>query len=74
MGKGTKSKFLYLLDLGLSKKYRSSTTLKHYQLIKRKKLTGTVRYASIKALNGITQNRRDDLEAIRYVFNVFSYW
>ena len=71
MGKGTKSKFLYLLDFGLSKKYRSSTTLKHYPLIKRKKLTGTARYASINALNGITQSRRDDLEAIGYVLMYF---
>ena len=71
MGRGTKSKFLYLLDFGLSKKYRSSTTLKHYPLIKRKKLTGTARYASINALNGITQSRRDDLEAIGYVLMYF---
>ena len=71
MGKGTKSKFLYLLDFGLSKKYRSSTTLKHYPLIKRTKLTGTARYASINALNGITQSRRDDLEAIGYVLMYF---
>ena len=71
MGKGTKSKYLYLLDFGLSKKYRSSSTLKHYPLIKRKKLTGTARYASINALNGITQSRRDDLEAIGYVLMYF---
>ena len=71
MGKGIKGKFLYLLDFGLSKKYRSSTTLKHYPLIKRKKLTGTARYASINALNGITQSRREDLEAIGYVLMYF---
>ena len=71
MGKGDKSKYLYLLDFGLSKKYRSSSTLKHYQLIKGKKLTGTARYASINALNGMTQSRRDDLEAIGYVLMYF---
>ena len=71
MGRGSKSKQLYLLDFGLSKKYRSSSTLKHYPLIKRKKLTGTARYASINALNGITQSRRDDLEAIGYVLMYF---
>ena len=71
MGRGDKSKYLYLLDFGLSKKYRSSSTLKHYQLIKGKKLTGTARYASINALNGITQSRRDDLEAIGYVLMYF---
>ena len=71
MGRGEKSKYLYLLDFGLSKKYRSSSTLKHYQLIKGKKLTGTARYASINALNGMTQSRRDDLEAIGYVLMYF---
>ena len=71
MGKGDKKKYLFLLDFGLSKKYRSSTSLKHYPLIKRKKLTGTARYASINALNGVTQSRRDDLEAIGYVLMYF---
>ena len=71
MGRENKSKYLYLLDFGLSKKFRSSSTLKHYQLIKGKKLTGTARYASINALNGMTQSRRDDLEAIGYVLMYF---
>ena len=71
MGKGIKSKYLYLLDFGLAKKYRSSTTLKHYPLLKKKHLTGTARYASINALNGYTQSRRDDLEAIGYVLVYF---
>ena len=66
-----KSKYLYLLDFGLAKKYRSSTTLKHYPMIKKKNLTGTARYASINALNGLTQSRRDDLEAVGYVLLYF---
>ena len=71
MGRGDKSKYLYLLDFGLAKKYRSSTTLAHYRMIKKKNLTGTARYASINALNGLTQSRRDDLEAIGYVLMYF---
>ena len=71
MGKKEKSKYLYLLDFGLAKKYRSSTTLKHYPMIKKKNLTGTARYASINALNGLTQSRRDDLEAVGYVMLYF---
>ena len=71
MGKGEKSKYLYLLDFGLAKKYRSSTTLKHYPMNKKKNLTGTARYASINALNGLTQSRRDDLEAVGYVLLYF---
>ena len=71
MGRGEKSIYLYLLDFGLAKKYRSSTTLKHYPMIKKKNLTGTARYASINALNGLTQSRRDDLEAVGYVLLYF---
>ena len=65
------SKFLYLLDFGLAKKYRSSVTLKQYPLINKKKLTGTARYASINALRGYEQSRRDDLESAGYVLMYF---
>ena len=71
MGRGDKSKYVYLLDFGLAKKYRSSTTLLHYRMQKKKNLTGTARYASINALNGLTQSRRDDLEAVGYVLMYF---
>jgi serine/threonine protein kinase len=71
VGRGEKRKYIYILDFGLSKKYRSSRTLKHYQILKSKNLTGTARYASINALNGLTQSRRDDLEAVGYVLMYF---
>ena len=71
LGRENKKKHLFLLDFGLAKKYRSSKTLKHYPMIKRKNLTGTARYASINALNGLTQSRRDDLEAVGYVLFYF---
>ena len=62
-----KGKDLYLLDFGLAKQYRSSRTLDHYPMKKNKKLTGTARYASINALKGCDQSRRDDLESVGYV-------
>ena len=65
------SKYLYLLDFGLAKKYRSTVTLKQYPLINKKKLTGTARYASINALRGFEQSRRDDLESAGYVLMYF---
>ena len=71
IGRGEKKKYVYLLDFGLAKKYRSSRTLEHYPIVKSKNLIGTARYASINALNGLTQSRRDDLEAIGYVLMYF---
>jgi serine/threonine protein kinase len=62
---------LYLLDFGLAKKYRSSKTLVQYPCIKKKKLTGTARYASIHALGAYEQSRRDDLESVGYVLMYF---
>ena len=58
---------LYLLDFGLAKQYRSSKTLKQKEMQKNKRLTGTARYASINALKGYDQSRRDDLESVAYV-------
>ena len=71
MGLQDASKTLYLLDFGLAKKYRSSVTLVQYPLINKKRLTGTARYASINALRGYEQSRRDDLEAVGYVLMYF---
>lgn len=52
MGVGKKSFMVYLIDFGLSKKYRSTKTGIHAKFITNKKLTGTARYASINALKG----------------------
>ena len=71
LGLDNKSHIIYALDFGLSKKYRSSRTHQHIKFSVNKKLTGTARYASINALKGCEQSRRDDLEAIGYVFMYF---
>ncbi len=65
------NKYLYLLDFGLAKKFRENDNSKHFPFIKGKKLTGTARYASVNALNGDTQSRRDDLESVGYVLLYF---
>ena len=67
MGSDELNENLYLIDFGLAKKYRSSRTLKQYPMTRKKKLTGTARYASIHALEGFEQSRRDDIEAVGYV-------
>ena len=58
---------IYIIDFGISRKYRSSRTGKHlkYQILG--KMFGTVRYASYNASRGVEQSRRDDLEAIGYM-------
>jgi serine/threonine protein kinase len=71
MGRNEANGTLYLIDFGLAKKFRSSRTLKQYPLTKRKSLTGTARYASINALQGYEQSRRDDLESAGYVLMFF---
>ena len=71
MGANENNAHLYILDFGLAKKYRSSRTLIQYPLVKKKKLTGTARYASINALSELEQSRRDDLESVGYVLMYF---
>lgn len=71
MGRGNNSHILYILDFGLAKKYWSSTRKSHIPFIKGKKLTGTARYASINALSGYEQSRRDDLESVFYILLYF---
>ena len=58
---------IYLIDFGLSKKYKSSTTGKHISFTELKKFTGTVCYGSANALRFKEQSRRDDLESICYM-------
>jgi len=71
MGRGKNSHILYVLDFGLSKKFWSSTHQAHIPFITGKKLTGTARYASVNALSGYEQSRRDDLESIAYIIMYF---
>lgn len=59
---------LYIIDFGLSKKYRDPYTHEHIKYASGKSLTGTARYASLAALKGAEQSRRDDMEAMGYVW------
>ena len=58
---------IYLIDFGLSKKYRSSITGNHIKYNRVKKFVGSLRYASVNALKLREQSRRDDLESIGYM-------
>ena len=53
IGLGKKSNIIYIIDYGLSKKYRDAKTHQHIPYRENKNLTGTARYASINAHLGI---------------------
>ncbi|CAD8124206.1 unnamed protein product [Paramecium sonneborni] len=56
---------LYLIDFGLSKLFIQDG--KHLEYRENKGMIGTARYASINALKGNEQSRRDDLESVAYL-------
>jgi serine/threonine protein kinase len=67
-GRNERIAHLYVIDFGLSKRYWTS---QHTICRTKLSLTGTARYASINAHNGLEQSRRDDLEAIGHMLFYF---
>ena len=58
---------LYIIDFGMSCKYRSSRTGKHIKLKKVQKINGTLRYMSLNSCKECEYSRRDDLESLGYM-------
>lgn len=71
IGLGKASSTLYLIDFGLSKRYRDPVSGLHIPYKESQNFTGTARYASINTHIGIEQSRRDDLESIGYLLIYF---
>lgn len=72
MGLGKNSHLLYMIDMGLAKRYmKDGTTIIDAELHAPYKdgqgPRGTIKYVSINTHQGIDQSRRDDLETAGYV-------
>ncbi|CAG2162266.1 unnamed protein product [Oppiella nova] len=58
---------VHIIDLGLCKEYLDDEG-KHIPFVENKGVTGTVRYMSVNNNRGCEQGRRDDMEALGYMF------
>ncbi|KAH8357975.1 casein kinase I [Drosophila serrata] len=72
MGVGTKNRVVYLIDFGLAKKYMDISTKVHIPYREERCLTGTARYASISAHEGVESSRRDDMMSLGYILMYFN--
>jgi casein kinase 1 len=68
LGRDTHARTVLLIDFGLAKRYRDIRTRSHIPYKEEKELIGTARYASLNTHLGLEQSRRDDLEALGYIF------
>jgi serine/threonine protein kinase len=57
---------VYMIDYGLSKRYRNGNNFTHISYRDHKDIVGTVRYSSLNTHRGIEQSRRDDMESLGY--------
>ncbi|CUG91055.1 Hypothetical protein, putative [Bodo saltans] len=72
MGIGRRAHHLYIIDMGLAKRFRDPKTQEHIPFIEGKALTGTARYVSIGTHIGYQQGRRDDLECVAQILIYFA--
>ena len=66
IGKDAEYNKIFLIDFGLSKPYLDENGV-HINMVEKKGLVGTARYASVNAHKGTELGRRDDIESLIYV-------
>lgn len=71
VGRGPFENVIFLIDYGLCKRLVDPTTKQHIPFREGKQLTGTARYASLNSHIGYEQSRRDDMEALGYIWLYF---
>lgn len=57
---------IYLVDFGVTKKYRDYSSRKHVAPEQARTIVGSVMYISLNAHKGVEHARRDDLESLGY--------
>lgn len=67
----TNSNTIFLIDLGLSRRFRNEKTGEHIPYKDNRPFIGNARFASIYAHLGIEQSRRDDLISLAFIILYF---
>lgn len=62
---------IHLVDFGMAKEYIDRVTQRHIQLRSNRPMLGTARFMSCNAHFNYELSRRDDLEALAYMFLYF---
>ena len=70
MGIGKRGNLVNIIDYGLAKLHRDTTTDRHIAYKENKNFAGTLPYASLDTHLGVMQSRRDDIESLGYVLMV----
>ncbi|KAJ8645041.1 hypothetical protein MRB53_006789 [Persea americana] len=74
MGLGRRATQVYVIDFGLAKKYRDTSTHQHIPYRENKNLTGTARYASMNTHLGIEEGESSHCHSfVKFVFHFIAH-
>lgn len=68
IGNGNRKNQLFVIDFGMSRFFRDPSQHTHIAFTETRLFSGTARFSSACALRGREQSRRDDMEALAYVW------